>query len=255
MQRMQWHCDSDSEIATALRAFYALCTHIDHQLRLVIGTLREEGLLDETVILFSSDHGDMLGNHGLWAKRLYYEGSANVPMLLVGAAGDSRVGTGRVDERLVGWQDIMPTLLDLAGIPCPDTVAGLSMVGETKRPHLYGECNEGNGAARMLHDGRYKLIYYPAGNRRQLFDLADDPHELNDLSESPRHARTLEALTSALIEELYGSDVDWLEDGRLVGLPDFEPAPPDNRSLTIQRGTHWPPPPVVKPQEKDTEIT
>ena len=66
------------------RAFYALCTHIDHQLRVVLGTLREEGLLDDTIILVAADHGDMLGDFGLFAKRTYFERSANVPMILMG---------------------------------------------------------------------------------------------------------------------------------------------------------------------------
>ena len=70
---------SDYDVRTARRAFYALCTQIDHQLRVVIGTLREEGLLEDTIILFTSDHGDMLGKHGLWAKRMFYEESAQVP--------------------------------------------------------------------------------------------------------------------------------------------------------------------------------
>ena len=73
-----------AQIAAARRAFYALCTHIDHQLSVIVGTLREEALLDDTVICFTSDHGDMLGNHGLWAKQLFYEPSANVPLLLIG---------------------------------------------------------------------------------------------------------------------------------------------------------------------------
>ena len=63
-----------------------LCTHIDHQLRVLLGTLREEGELDNTIICFTSDHGDMLGNHGMWAKRLFYEYSANIPMILLGVA-------------------------------------------------------------------------------------------------------------------------------------------------------------------------
>ena len=67
---------TDYAVLAARRAFYALCTHIDHQLRVVLGTLREQGILDNTVILFTSDHGDMLGKHGLWAKTLYYEESA-----------------------------------------------------------------------------------------------------------------------------------------------------------------------------------
>ena len=72
---------NDAVVRTARRAFYALCTHIDHQLRVVLGTLREEQILDDTIILFLADHGDMLGDHGLWAKRLFYEGSACVPMI------------------------------------------------------------------------------------------------------------------------------------------------------------------------------
>ena len=93
----------------------------------------------------------MLGNHGLWAKRLYYEQSANVPMILLGGR-DGRVPHHTVDDRLVGWQDVMPTLLDLAGIDIPDTVEGLSMVGEERRSYLYGECGE--GANGHPHDPR-----------------------------------------------------------------------------------------------------
>ena len=166
----------DAEIRRIRRAFYALCTHIDHQLRVVIGTLREEGLLDDTIILFTSDHGDMLGNHGVWAKRLYYERAANVPMILVGGR-DGRVPHHVVDERLVGWQDVMPTLLDLADIEVPDSVEGLSMVGDARRSALYGECGEDASASRMIRDEHYKLIYYPVGNRTQLFDLQEDPDE------------------------------------------------------------------------------
>lgn len=247
LQRNGWHVERKAEVQTALRGFYALCTHIDFQLRTVIGTLREEGLLDDAIILFSADHGDMLGQHGLWAKRLYFENSANVPMILVGTAGDRRVGHHRVDDRLVGWQDIMPTLLDLAGIEIPETVAGLSMVGERRREWLYGECNEGPTAARMIRQGRYKLLYYPVGNRFQLFDLENDPEELTDLSADAASAPVLEELTARLIGELYGSDLDWLRDGRLVGLPDQRSEPEPNRGLSLQRGIHWPPPPYRPP--------
>ena len=156
-ERGEWM--SEAQILGARRAVYALCTHIDHQLRVVIGTLREEGLLDETIICFTSDHGDMLGQHGLWAKQIFYEESANVPMLLLGTAADARVGHHRTGERLVGLQDVMPTLLDLAGIEIPASVEGLSMVGERRREFLYGEHCEGDNASRMIHDGRYKLLY------------------------------------------------------------------------------------------------
>ena len=78
--RGNWNHFSDREVRAIIRAFYALCTHVDHQLRVVIGTLREEQVLDDTIILLTADHGDMLGTHGLWAKRLFYEDSARIPM-------------------------------------------------------------------------------------------------------------------------------------------------------------------------------
>ncbi|MEE2658774.1 MAG: sulfatase-like hydrolase/transferase [Candidatus Latescibacterota bacterium] len=237
---------TDQEVRSARRAFYAMCTHIDHQLRVVIGTLREENLLDDTIILFTSDHGDMLGKHGLWAKRLFLEESAQVPMILVATAAQARgeVGANRIDNRLVGWQDVMPTLLDLAGVDAPESVEGLSMVGEQKRATLFGEIGDGQNASRMLHDGRYKLIYYSVGNRFQLFDLEDDPEELFDLSASVAHEEHLQRLQQHLKSELYGEDESWVNaSGEFVGLEDIphaEPAGPYNRGLTGQRGIHYP---------------
>ncbi|MDE0100531.1 MAG: sulfatase-like hydrolase/transferase [Truepera sp.] len=240
---------SDVQVRLARTAFYALCTQIDHQLRVLIGTLREEGLLDETILLFTSDHGDMLGNHGIWAKRLFYESAANIPMILVGVDGDERVGANRTDDRLVGWQDVMPTLLELAGIEIPETVEGISMVGEERREWLYGEVGEGGSATRMIHDGRHKLIYYPVGNRRQLFDLEDDPNELRDLSGSPAYQQVLIRLTELLIGQLYGGDEAWAEGGQLIGLPDRAFVPGPNKWLSGQRGDHFPPPPRAAMQQ------
>ena len=229
------------QIQSARRAFYALCTHIDRQLRVIIGTLREEGLLDNTIIPFTSDHGDMLSNHSLWAKSLFYEDSANVPMILVGIASDDNVGHHRVDNRLVGWQDVMPTLLELAGVEIPHTVEGTSMVGEP-REWLHGECGNGESTTKMIHDGRFKLIYYPTGNCAQLFDLQEDPHELNNFSMSPSHTKIRDRLTGILIGELCGEDEKWVQDGKLVELPDATYEPTPDRGLSGQRGLHWPVP-------------
>ena len=239
-------------LAEVRRAFYALCTQIDHQLRVVLGTLREENVLDDTVVVVAGDHGDMLGDFGLFAKRTYYESSANIPMVMMGRAGDQRVGHHRVDERLVGLQDLMPTLLDLADIPIPQSCDGRSMLAEQTRTTLYGDCLENASACRMLHDGRHKLIWYPVGNRRQLFDLVADPCELTDLADHPDHAATRARLEAALADELYGSDLDqgWVRDGKLTGCeaPAYEPKP--DRSLSGQRGLHYPEPP-----EADQDVT
>ena len=132
-------------------------------------------------------------------------------MLLMGVPGESRIVPGSVDDRLVGWQDIMPTLLDLAGIDPPPGMDGCSMVADSRRSHLYGECNEGPTATRMIRESRFKLIYYPAGTRRQLFDLESDPTELRDLASVPEYGEPLERLTSLLIRELYGGDLEWLD--------------------------------------------
>lgn len=240
------------QTAAARRAFYALCTHIDHQLSVILGTLREEGLLDATVICFTADHGDMLGNHGVWAKRLFYEPSANVPLLLVGAdAAGARVERG-VDQRLVGLQDVMPTLLGLAGIAVPDSVEGRSAVTGAPRPWLYGELGEDHFAGRMLRAGRYKLIYYPAGNRCQLFDLQADPHELTDLAAAPAGPEAgamLARLQRLLIEQLHGGDRAWVRAGELVGVPDPAYRAGPNKGLSGQRGGHWPPPPRTDQQQ------
>ena len=227
----------------ARRAFYALCTHIDHQLRIVIGTLREEGLLNGTIICFTSDHGDMLGNHNMWAKRLFYEYSANIPMILVDGTNGKQIGYDCVDDRLVGWQDVMPTLLDMANIDIPETVEGFSMAGHQKRDWFYAEVGEDDHATRMIHDGRYKLIYYPVGNYSQLFDIQNDPNELDNLVGNPNYTNTLKKLTNLLISQLYGGDETWVQDGQLVGLPDKEFISGPNKGLSSQRGHHWPPPP------------
>ncbi|MDE0084999.1 MAG: DUF4976 domain-containing protein, partial [Candidatus Poribacteria bacterium] len=135
---------------------------------------------------------------------------------------------------------VMPTLLHLAGVDIPDTVDGMPMVGDTKREWLYGEVGADGSGTRMIHEGRYKLIYYATGNYRQLFDLEEDPRELNDLSDSSAHAEVLDRLTNLLIGELYGGDEKWVQENVLVGLPDKEYRPSANRSLSGQRGLHWP---------------
>lgn len=246
--RAYWPAKPSEAVHRSLRrAYYALCTHIDHQLRIIIGTLREENLLDQTVIMVTADHGDMLGEHGLWSKWLFYEQSARIPMILVGPAATTRVPVGAVDTRLVGLQDVMPTLLDLAGVEVPATVEGISMVSAQRREFLFGECREQRSATRMIHDGRHKLIWYPAGNRFQLFDLEEDPGELHDLASSTAHAPLRERMTEELVRHLHGDDLAWISKGKLVG---FDPGPKrskPNRALAGQRGLHYPQPPVDRP--------
>ena len=95
----------------------------------------------------------------------------------------------------------------------------------------------------MIHEGQHKLIYYAYGNRMQLFDLQEDPKEQVDLIESTSHVDIRERLTKLLISELYGNDSAWQTDGRFVGLPIKSESGPPDRTLSLQRGRHWPVPP------------
>ncbi|QBY01294.1 arylsulfatase [Rhodophyticola sp. CCM32] len=235
---------SDREITWARRAFYALCTHIDQQIGALIGTIREEGILDETIVMFTSDHGDMLGNHGFWAKQTYYEGSSNVPMIVIGQKDDREVGFNRTDDRITGLQDVMPTLLGLAGIDVPETVEGCSMISDRPRDHLYGEFGEEAHASRMIRAGQYKLIWYPVGNHFQLFDIDADPQEMTDLAGDARHGATLDQLKTLLRAEMYGSDDKWCDGDEIVGEPGRKFHPGANRELSLTRGHQWPVPPI-----------
>lgn len=221
------------------KAFYATITHIDHQIRVVIGYLREAGLLDDTIICFTADHGHMAGEHGLWCMTPFYEMCAKIPLLLVPREGDGRVAEGFRDPRIAEYGDIMPTLLQLAGIPVPNSVDRLSLIGSRRREYLYGEHGVGKEAMRMIRAGSHKLIYYPVGNRFQLFDIDVDPREQVDLSTDQRSVDTLDELKLLLKAELYGDDLAWLRDGEFVGLPDEPYLPKGDRTLFTQRGLRF----------------
>ena len=137
---------------------------------------------------------------------------------------------------LVELRDIMPTLLDMAGIPIPDSVEGMSLLSETRRNSLYAEHYEDDHATRMIRDERFKLIYYSVGNHFQLFDLENDTCELNNLASDPSYITVRDALETKLIENLYGQDLNWVENKRLVGVPDKSFQEASNRGLTAQRG-------------------
>lgn len=231
---------SRKEMRRARRAAYAQCTHIDAQLRLLVGTLRECGLLENTVIAFTSDHGDNLFDHGLLAKRNFYEESACVPLILSGPPVWQRLGkAGVVDDRLGVHADLMPTLLDLCGVPQVPGMDGVSLL-QNRHDYIFGEIGEGAGATRMAHDGRYKLIYYAGSNRVQLFDLETDPHEQFDLAQLEQYQDKRRELEQYLISQLHGGDEAWVQEGSLCGSGIQPKEPRPNFALNGQRGLHWP---------------
>lgn len=247
----RWPQMSSEMIDDVRRAFYALCTHIDAQIRIVIGTLREEKLLDNTIVMITSDHGDMLGDFGLFAKRVMYENSTRIPMVVLGTKENKKINKGSISNRLVGLADVMPTLLDLANIKIPSSCNGQSMFDSQPRKNLYAEANEGINATRMITDDRYKLVWYPHGNIFQLFDLKNDPEELIDISLKGDFKNHLNKLKTTLADSLYGDDLAFLNNKEIVGIPinvSNEGKPSlgllGERELLGQRGMHYPPPPI-----------
>lgn len=228
---------TDKEIDLAKRAYFAQCTYIDHQLRLVIGALRENGLLDKTLIVFTSDHGEMLFDHKMVGKRSFYENSAHIPLILSGHPIASMRGENI--DKLACLEDVMPTILRFCGIDVPNTVEGIDLLHEN-REFLYGEISEGSKATRMIRSDKYKLIYYPYGNVTQLFDLEKDPKEIHNLSRDEAYKEIKSKLEMFLIQSLYGEDKTWIRNNKLCGVeaPEYKEKP--DYGFSNQRGLHWP---------------
>lgn len=187
-------------------AYCRLTEMVDKHVGTLLDALRDAGLEGDTLVVFTSDHGDHDASHKLEHKSVLYEEAANIPLLM---RWPSVLPAGRVDrEHLVSnGLDLIPTLCDAGGIAPPEGLLGRSALpvakGETVhwRDHLVVETKCG----RMLRSARHKYIVYESGHHReQLFDLAADPHETRSLAEEPRHQAALEKhrrLLSAWVAE------------------------------------------------------
>ena len=190
-----------------LGSYYGSITHIDYQMGYLIEMLRSWGLWNNTFVLFTADHGDMMGEHHLHRKSYAYEGSARIPFVVRYPAG-SDLPTGSCDQ-VVGLQDVMPTLLEAAGVDVPDTVTGKSVLGAVKggswREFFHGEhspCYDPEMGVQFLTDGREKYIWYPTLGEEQLFDLKKDRQERHDRAGDPDAEGSLSLWRNRLIELL-----------------------------------------------------
>jgi len=217
------HLQGDA-LRSARAAYYGLINHIDDQLNRLLNPVT--GVTDDnTLIVFTSDHGEMLGDHYVWRKSVPYESSARIPLLIRPPA---RMGLapGAVVEQAVCLEDIMPTILSLAGIAPPETVEGVDlsplMRGEPAgtRPYLHIEHAP---LHHTLTDGREKYIWFVADGGEQYFRLTEDPHELRDLAGKPQHAERVAYWRRLLVSELAGRP-EGFSDGRAL-IPGVEYAP------------------------------
>jgi hypothetical protein len=215
IRHLRWSFRNDAPLPEALQrrataSYYALVTFLDAQIGRLLGFLDRSGLAGRTAVLYTSDHGELGGQHGIWQKQCFYEASVRVPLLLAPAAAAGRPPPppGRVAEN-ASLVDVFPALLDLAGLPRERWPAGLpgrsllqvaAQGGERPTRAVFSEYHAQGmlTGGFMLKRGGLKYCAY-VGHRPQLFDLRRDPLERHDLAADPRNAPLLEALDGELL--------------------------------------------------------
>ena len=236
------------QLRRAMAGYYGHISHVDQQLNFLLEELAQLGLRDNTIICFLADHGEMLGDHHLFRKGFGYEGSARIPMLINGPG----IPAGVVDtDTVVELGDVMPTLLDLAGLPCPQQIDGLSFAAPARgeeaafRAVLHGEHTLLGQSLQWLTDGHQKYLWFSGSGREQLFDLDRDPQELTDLAVDAGHRGRLDHWRSRLIAELAGREEGFTDGTRLISGRPINPVLSMLRDDGPDSGDHRGPLPVT----------
>jgi arylsulfatase A-like enzyme len=214
-----WLADLSPDVVARARAgYYGSITHVDRQLNRVFNRLRSEGLWEDTLVIFTSDHGEMLGDHYHWRKSYPWEGSARIPLAVrYPDAWDAERGLSV--ERPVGLEDVAPTVLEACGIECPSAVEGRSLLDLCRDPTAdwrrfyhgeHGPTYDDIDACQFLVGERKKYVWNPVTGADLLFDLETDPLEERDRSaERPdRLARWRERLVETLADRPEGFVAD-----------------------------------------------
>jgi arylsulfatase len=219
-------------IKLARAGYYGSISFIDTQIGRLLNWMQRErpSALENTWFLFTSDHGDMQGDHNLWRKTYAYEGSTRIPFFVVPPCSQ-KTPRRRVADEVVELRDVMPTLLDAAGIPTPNTVDGYSLLPLLAAPqrdwreYIHGEhcwCYSREQEMQFVTDGQRKFIWLPRLGIEQFFDLEQDPEETCDLINAPAYADDVRKWRGYLVKELEERDCSWVKDGQLY-CPDDAP--------------------------------
>lgn len=212
----------EKRLKRAKAAYYALITHIDQQIGRFFMSMKEYGVWDNTIILFASDHGELLGDHHRFQKSLPYEGSANIPFIMADPGNKLNLKKGQISNEVVELRDIMPTFLDAANAPIPESVEGQSVcsiardVKTSWRKELHGEHSLGNDSHHYMTDGEEKYIWFSQTGEEQLFDLKNDPNELEDISESQEWQSRLIYWRDQLINALKDREEGYSDGTQLI---------------------------------------
>ena len=193
--RATWNYDDhfdEERLAVGIRAYYGLCSFLDFQVGRILAALAESGFAEDTLVIYTSDHGENLGNRGLWGKCVMYEESSGVPMLIAGPG----IAAGTRCATPVSLVDVYPTVVELACASL-DTreraLPGESLVALAREQPaervVFSEMHDDGSmtGAYMVRQGDWKLVHY-VGHAPQLFDLAADPFEEHDLAGRPETA-------------------------------------------------------------------
>ncbi len=220
--------DLKGEALLCARAgYYGLLNHLDDQLRRILNPITGIDRMTggNTVVVLTSDHGEMLGDHYRWHKVLPYEPAARIPLLF---RAPERFGLrrGSVVNEPVTLADILPTLLDFAGIPAPQSVDGRSLM-----PLLRGESIPWRDYVHIEHaplhhcltDGKEKYIWFAGDGREQFFRLTEDPNECRDLAGVSAESARLAFWRSRLIQELENRPEGFSDGQRLVPARPYPP--------------------------------
>lgn len=184
-------------VKTHRQEYYAIITHLDREIGRVLDTLEANGQADNTYVIFSADHGLACGHHGLLGKQNMYDHSVRVPMVINGPG----IEAGKRIDTPIYLQDIMPTTLRWAEAEVPDTIdfqALQPLLNNPAASHYDAIYGAYMNKQRMVTQGDYKLIHYPAINKTRLFNLKDDPEEMNDLASASEHKKTVAKLWEQL---------------------------------------------------------
>ncbi len=190
--RETWNYDDffdEERLEVGLKAYYGLCSFLDFQIGRILGALDAGGFTDDTLVIYTSDHGENLGNRGLWGKCVMYEESSGVPMLIAGPG----IAPGTRCATPVSLVDLYPTIVEAAcgklderdrALP-GESLATLARVRPAERVVFSEMHDDGSLTGEfMVRRGDWKLIHYE-GHPPQLFDLAADPFEMHDRSGRP----------------------------------------------------------------------
>ena len=203
MEFSDYDAGFDSEkVKIARQAYYGLCTFLDHNIGLILDTLESTGLADSSRVIYTSDHGDNMGNRGLWGKSVMYEDSVAIPLIIKGP----QIPTGQVVKTPVSLVDLHPTITEFAGesrhIDDYDLPGeSLTLINDSMYPErvVFSEYHDWSSVTGMfmLRKAHWKLVYY-VGYPSQLFNLENDPEENNDLGIDPQFRHILVKMEEAL---------------------------------------------------------